>query len=293
VSVSILPHGSMLMDPHQHTRCTQSGQKQFLESVQALVTACQVCAECIFSQRPDLIVVLTPHGASADHDFLLYGNLKASGTCEWEGGWRTFSASCDIDESETLALHQALKQNGCPSQIVTMFAKSRPFPLAWGEVVPLSFLSKFPISARFVFLTFPLRRHEFSPSYQGDLEAVAQVLGAYSSFVTKRVSVISSSDLAHTHPCALTDVSPPFGSLPDGSPEEFDRCIEVWARKTSSRDEKLANAIELFGRHVLTCGMSGIFVVHVLLKLLHLELHEQSFIRKTPTYFGMMVAHFE
>ena len=55
VSVGIIPHGAMVLDP---------SLPNLPEGASYLHDACQECAKAIRESRPDVIILISPHGIS-------------------------------------------------------------------------------------------------------------------------------------------------------------------------------------------------------------------------------------
>jgi len=100
----------------------------------------------------------------------------------------------------------------------------------------------------------------------------------------RRVAVVVSSDLAHTHLA-----SGPYGYSPTAEP--FDAACGRWAG-TLNATALLVDAASLADR-ALSCGFTGMVMLHGLLSALPVRFVPDLLANAHPTYYGMLVSTFE
>ncbi len=154
------------------------------------------------------------------------------------------------------ALEAALPAN---VSSILPFADSEPFPLRWGELIPLSFLLQGPgdVLPPLVVLSQPLRR------YNDSVAMIPELLGAGASMLPlldacpQRVLVVASADLAHTH-ANPTGVEP-YGTSPAAQP--FDDAVGRWVATGDA--SALVQEAALYAQDALSCGYTGTCVLLV------------------------------
>merc|ERR1712039_74001 len=171
------------------------------------------------------------------------------------------------------------------------WADGEPFPLRWGEVVPLSFIREYlnKTGASVLTWSMPARRYAQSGApMTAELLQMGATLGEKLESLPMRVVVIISSDLAHTHLA-----SGPYGFSKAAEP--FDLAIAEWAR-TLNDDALLVKAKSLVG-DALSCGYTGLVMLHGIMSRADKQrwqpIHRGPFAIAHPTYYGMLVAGFQ
>ncbi|KAH9512743.1 hypothetical protein Btru_038083 [Bulinus truncatus] len=281
----ILPHGGIALDPKHFNTTNATAMKQAWE----IYHSCLHVGKEIFTLNPDVIFLSTPHGISDLKNFVLYLNAKASGYADTDNCKCPpccYSASVDIDIELSQEIIQVV---GFNRNITGISAFGPPgqsdefFPLRWGEVIPIHFLSN-STSLKVVILSHPSRR------YSADVEMIPELLSLGSSIYsvleksTKKVSVIISADLAHTH-----DSHGPYGY--SNTSEPFDQACGLWA-STLNPDALLVTAAS-FVDQALSCGFTGFVMLHGILQAAGLNVWKpELLVNHHPSYYGMMVASF-
>mmetsp|Transcript_15938 Transcript_15938/g.30139 ORF Transcript_15938/g.30139 Transcript_15938/m.30139 type:complete len:192 (+) Transcript_15938:274-849(+) len=158
-------------------------------------------------------------------------------------------------------------------------------------------LSFLPNRPRCVIISLPNRRYEEGPSMVDEMVQLGgdllHFIESSSSLKERRVAILVSADLAHTH-----QESGPYGYSPAAQP--FDDACAEWARTLDGLPllEKARNLLD----QAKSCGYLGLVILHgVLVSLVSKEsnngidtgawdcqLHSISH----PTYYGMMVASY-
>ena len=133
IAIAYLPHGTMLLDP---TR------PDLPDGVTAIRSDCMKISEKITSLKPDLILLLTPHGINISDTFTIYQpgieNCVAHGTAKWNESWDDYQVEVELDESASKDLYIHLRQT-IPEVHGMLAFGGLSTPLRWGEVVPLYF----------------------------------------------------------------------------------------------------------------------------------------------------------
>jgi aromatic ring-opening dioxygenase LigB subunit len=292
VIAAVIPHGDFAYDPS-----LIDGKNGSV----AVHDAAVVAGKRVAAARPDLIVLITPHGLALDNDFAVFTNSNGSGFALIGQDLHNTSfpsykvpLSVALDPTEAAAIVAAA---GGPARNTTGllgWADSEPIPLRWGEVVPLSFLREVvaPTNGRptatVVVVSVPLRRYKNDVAMIPELLALGRNLGHHFAASRRRVAVVVSADLAHTHLA-----SGPYGF--SNSAEPFDMACGRWAI-TLNGSALLVEAAALVDR-ALSCGFTGMVMLHGLLTSLQEVAEQVQFTpdllaNEHPTYYGMLVATF-
>ncbi len=268
VSAYVLPHGALVLDPKD-------------EESSRLSQAMKVVAREIRSLNPDYIFLSTPHGIANTHDFCLYQGNEAAGSAEWEDKYTDFRISLRLADDLTNDLIDSLSVNNSVSGILC-FGGSSPFQLRWGEVIPLWFLykeynEKLPPTC---ILSQPSRRYTEAPQMVTELKRLGKNINRYFEKNEKRVVVIISGDLAHTH-----QETGPYGYSEDA--EKFDASFSRWVEGESDAFFEMISLTNT----ALSCGFTGIMMLQGILE--DKEVKERVLLENLhPTYYGMPVAKF-
>lgn len=204
----LLPHGAVLLDPGSYIGQSPSERT----AADRLYHGGQQAAQLLQQLRPDLILLVTPHGIAHDNNLVLYHHPTAVGTQRAGTNERhSFTANINIDMSMTAALMDHLVANAqnvslleaTPGGWASPAAAAGGAPdelaiqLGWGEVVPWAALGN-PITPS-VILATPAPTGS-DTSMVGDLLLLGQLLGEYfSASGAPRTLMLISADLAHTH----------------------------------------------------------------------------------------------
>ena len=136
LAVAYLPHGTMTLDPNREDLPNR-------QRVQALHSCCKQIGERIAALKPDLLVLLTPHGLMVQQSLNIYQpgvmHTKASGNAEWNGEWSDFQVDVPLNGRASEDLYRYLRANMSHVEGMLAFA-GLSVPMRWGEVVPLHFV---------------------------------------------------------------------------------------------------------------------------------------------------------
>ena len=251
VSCTILPHGGIAREP---SPLLEHGLPEPHRDALALHAAARVAAAELAAARPDLILLLTPHGFASDSDWGVYTNCEASGTAS-DGR----AVDVRLDTAGALSLLDALRASDLRASAISFGAEQgsvawpepahvlagsrESMPLFWGEVNPLAFvLDAFQEAGTaeapaVVILSLPTRQDGQQRRMHGECEAVGAAVDGWVGASGRRVGVLGSADLAHTHPSehhlpgyTLGPGAQPFASMSPSSPPTllaFCPCLRV------------------------------------------------------------------
>ncbi len=267
----IVPHGALILD------ALPSHKDGRYELHQAMIQV----ANNIAILNPDVILVTSPHGISLSNNFGIYINKSAQGTAEWEGEYQKYQIQVDIDLEFTEELHTYLQSNKQPISKITAYSQGVSIPLRWGESVPLWFLRNLPKS-KYTFLSQPMNRYNPTSEFQDCAKVLGENIGNFINSHNKRVIVLISADLSHTH-----QKEGPYGYYKEA--EKVDKLFEKWIglNQTVLFTEDNLDIL----KKALCCGYSGFLMLQGILST-DSNFKGQLLVRSTPTYYGMMVASF-
>jgi len=270
-SAFIVPHGALILN------ASPSHTDGRYELNQAMI---QVASQ-IADLKPDVILVTSPHGISLSNDFGIYFNESAHGTAEWEGEYQDYQidVKIDLEFAEEIFTHLKAKQQAVSK--ITAFSRGVPIPLRWGESVPLWFLKDMP-NTKYVFLSQPQKRYDPSNSFLSETKELGEKIFEFVNSHSKRVVMLISADLAHTH-----QKEGPYGFYENA--EVVDKLLEDWMRSPSS-SKRTSDSSNLIIK-ALCCGYTGFLLLQGLLGDIKCEVKVLS--RHAPTYYGMMVISIE
>ena len=265
----IVPHGALILD------ASPSHTDGRYELNQAMI---QVANE-IAGLNPDVILVTSPHGISLSNDFGIYFNDSAHGTAEWEGEYQNYQIDVKIDLDFAEELFNRLNSNQLPVSRITAYSRGVSIPLRWGESVPLWFLRN--LANKFVFLSQPQKRYDPSQNFVTEATEFGKQIGYFIEEHEKRVVVLISADLAHTH-----QKEGPYGFYENA--EMVDQLLEDWMLSPDS--SSIPPDSFDYVKKALCCGYTGFMLLQGILA--NKGYNARILTRKTPTYYGMMVASF-
>ena len=287
VGAFVLPHGGIALDPKYFTNGSNAST---LQKAWELHDACVQVGEQIRQMEPELIVLSTPHGIADFNNFQFYLNGAAGGpadTDNCECPPCCYNISVKLAPDISLELIKALKSDGTTnvsglSAHAPPLGNDPPFPLAWGEVIPLYFIQ--PTVTPVVILSQPSRRYYNSVIMIPELLSLGASLANHLEQLKEQVVVVISGDLAHKHLA-----SGPFGY--SNQSDAFDRACGQWVVELSA--VALLETAAAVVDEVYSCGYTGLVTLHGILT--HIGLNEwttQLLANYHPSYYGMMIASF-
>ncbi|MHA1211392.1 MAG: hypothetical protein ACTSSH_02925 [Candidatus Heimdallarchaeota archaeon] len=271
IGAFILPHGSMILDPKV---------KDLPKTAIDLHHAMKKVAKKIAELKPDIIFLTSPHGIALSEEFGIYVNKGGLGTAEWEGKYKNYKVNVDFDQKLTTKLYDYLLEKETSISKIASFTPGVEAPFRWGEVVPLWFLRKIT-NVKYLYMTQPLKRLDNPKDLIPETVTLGNDLRIFFEGLKKRIVILISADMAHTH-----IESGPYGFSEEA--ELFDIMMEEWA---AGLDETilLKKAPKKLDK-ALCCGFIGFVMLQGMLN--KLTFNPNVILRATPTYYGMMIAEF-
>ena len=272
IGAFILPHGSMILDPKK---------KGISNHAIKLHYEMKKIGKIINQLTPDIVFLTTPHSVALSRDYGIYLNKGASGTAEWNGEYREFSVNIRLTPDLSTKLLNFLQEKKSAVQGISAYASSVNFPLQWGEVVPLWFIKDLPLNLEYIILTQPLRRFEYTKEMISESISLGNNIKKFFESIDKRVALIISADLSHTH-----EKEGPYGFSEEA--EIFDKMIQDWAGSLNSKilTEQTIPILE----KAMCCGLIGFAILQGMIG--NDNFKPNVLIRETPSYYGMMVASY-
>lgn len=298
VNISVLPHGTMVLEPSNHDIAG------FPVGCQELHDGCYSAAQNIKDSAPDTIILITPHGISLKDSLAIYMNDSVAGSAEWNGYGEEFSVQydCDVDLASSLISHLASASQRAEG--VTMFSKSMVAPLRWGEVVPLWFLQSIQVTSKVIVVGLPQAR--FSPLvYADNATQFGTELFNFCERQSQRIALLFSCDLSHVHPIP-SSVSTKYHCIPSLGTDEvvastFDNLAVKWISQLFEQSNvidartTLSSEMAKWVVDAKACGWSGMCCIQGCLErmassgsgtpswkgVVHAYQH--------PSYYGMIV----
>ncbi|XP_050402207.2 protein CA_C1420 [Patella vulgata] len=283
----VMPHGGIALDPSKfHTT-----NKTALEEAWKIHTACAQIGSSVNELQPDLILLSTPHGISDINNFLFYLNPKMEGYANTDNTgpppYVSLSVNSDVHISGDLVQHFGSMRNvsglsayGPPEE------STEPFPLRWGEVIPLHFMPNLN-QTKVVILSQPSRRYnDDMPTMIPELLKLGYDIGKYFESKKKTAVVIISADLAHTH-----SKDGPYGYSDAAQP--FDDACGKWVENLD--EQSLTKEAASYVIKAKSCGYTGLVMLQGLLSASSggiMSWQSQLYANYHPSYYGMMVASF-
>ena len=241
--------------------------------------------------KPDTIVLSTPHGIAAPEDFIFYLSPRGFGfsdtdNCACPPCCYNLSVAMDSKGSENLV--RILKDENEKVSYLSAFGppgnEDVPFPLRWGEVVPLYFTkSVLGQPSKVIILSQPSRRYTESVEMIPELHHLGESLFEILQSQLEKIVVIISADLAHTHL-----KSGPYGFSTAAEP--FDKACGAWVSTQDS--EKLVVEAASYVDKALSCGFTGLVMLDGMLKASPFTWESRLLANYHPSYYGMMLASF-
>ncbi|MBN1329402.1 MAG: hypothetical protein JXA54_08005 [Candidatus Heimdallarchaeota archaeon] len=271
VGAFILPHGAMILDPK-----AKDVPKEAIELHKAMLEA----ANHIAKLKPDIIFMTSPHGIALSEEYGIYVNKSGEGSAEWNGSYQDYKINIDFNQELAIELYEYLIEKETNVSKIATFTPSVDAPLRWGEAVPLWFIRDLK-NVQFIYMSQPLKRLENPEELIPETITLGNDLRIFFEQLNKRVIILISADLAHTHlkvgPYGFNELAEPFDAL-----------MEEWARKLN-RNILLKKAVPLL-EEVFCCGFIGFVILQGILEKLNFK--SQIIQRSTPTYYGMMVTSY-
>lgn len=252
------------------------------EAFRPLHEAMQQVGQGIKDQNIELLFLLSPHGYSLAHAFVVYLHERYQGLFYDLSESNVFGHIVGRmlwpgDKPMAEALLSAMQTSGVAAEGLVHGSPSYPLTLAWGESIPLHYAISGD-NPRAVIIAIPRRRHTNLPEMQDELTCLGHLLLKTAHNYTGSVGVVISADLAHTH-----TAQGPYGF--HESAAVFDDLVQTWARKPQ---RQILNELLRLQPTAMACGMAGLIVAQTILENVSFSCDMVTY--AVPTYFGMMVA---
>ena len=274
------------MDPTQFNTTNATAKAQAWQ----VHNAAKEVGQTIADLNPDVIVLSTPHGIAAPEDFIFYLNPKGSGSadtdsCSCPPCCYNLSVSVDVKGTETLL--STLQADEEKVSFLTAFGPPGeadvPFPLRWGEIVPLYFTKGILKQSKVIVLSHPSRRYTQAVEMIPELRRLGRSLYRALQSQPDKIVLVVSADLAHTHL-----KSGPYGYTTAAEP--FDQACGRWAASLDS-DQLVVKAASFVNR-ALSCGFTGLVMLDGMLASSPVKWQSRLHVNLHPSYYGMMLASF-
>ncbi|KAI8817436.1 uncharacterized protein EV422DRAFT_541786 [Fimicolochytrium jonesii] len=301
---AILPHSQMVLDPTL-PNCP--------EGILEVHEGCKAVGEVVAAWEPELIVFLTPHGISAPRSPRPGIYLTPSATGKIDQGDESGNAAGSAKPEDAIVYELAIQidndlatgfLNHLGSQgIACVKITGTEAPLGPSELIPLWFLRRvamLPFAPKYLLLSLPgpvggtsLHRSPSSQDRVPDMLSYGNHLWKYLSWVNKKVAVVASADLSHTHATRCRDKrflpDPEWGMPVSDAAAVFDGIVEKWV-STLTADFLLRDAAALV-RSAISCGFDAFVVLQALIeKEGKHRFSSHIFARHRPTYVGLIAA---
>ena len=315
-SIANMPHGAMILDMTMENLPN-------MKACQLLHDACKITSQSIAtslidsssSSKESIVILFSPHGMSLSESIAVYQNQSIQGSAEWLGAWSEYKVHYEGDSTLATKLVDHMKANDLSCEGFTYITKSFAAPLAWGEAVPLWFLSQEQKKRKLnqsnslckvIIISWPQLRLQ-PMEYATTAQAIGKALYSFTTSVDVEAfnfSLILSCDMSHVHGCEST-----LPSIFQGDPSlgcdkalatRFDGRIVDWATTVFEQGDSMSGAklLETAGEDVVSakaCGWSGFNLLQGLLEAAkkehNMHLHGRVNGYAAPTYYGMMTAY--
>lgn len=218
--------------------------------------------------KPDVMIVLTPHGTRINAQFSISDSERMAGTVTENDS--SFTMERKVDRELAKSITELAAAAGIPAGMINYGTASGPIsclPLDWGAIVPLRFMPDIPIIVITPSRELSFEKHlEFGEALRGAVQKSP-----------KRVGLIASCDWSHAH-----DETGPYGF--DPAAKLLDE--EVVTLIKQNQLEKLA---EFDADFIEAAKPDGIWQTLILAGAIPQEERQVNFLSyEAPTYFGLI-----
>lgn len=239
-------------------------------------TAIEKLTKKFIEEKPDVIIVLTPHGLRLRNYTAIYTTEYCSGSFSAADQCESLTYKCSKELAEKILLSsesEKISAVGC-----NYGALEGPYsniPIDWGTFVPLWFIKELQESVE-VIVIGPTRDTTLE-----ELHSLGEIIAKEIESTNKRVGIIASADQGHCHA-----EEGPYGYNP--ASKEYDTYIN-----NCLKQDKLEDMIKV-NMEIVENGKPDSLWQMVILSgaLSHTKLTAEFLSYEAPTYFGMTVAGF-
>lgn len=253
--------------------------------------------EYLAQDRPDLIILATPHGYQTENTFLLYNS----------GHYRIYYPKLVNSNVDGPDIQSILMVQSDPTIVSSILSKYRnlrdvifsldslslatshyPLPLAWGASVPLFYMKQFLPNVPTVIISLPRKRIDLQ-NFRAELNVFGRFLADNFIHHPKRISFVFSGDLSHTHQETAN-----FSYHP--SCKQFDAMF-LKGIKDISKISTISDALIDLNKTALSCGLSTMLIFEGMQQKCNethttCEWQSELIEYQVPTYFGMAIGRF-
>jgi aromatic ring-opening dioxygenase LigB subunit len=253
VFAAIAPHGGPVFD--QPDSRTRKGMEEL--------------GHRFASERPEAVIVVTPHGVHVDGHFVVVRSGRLQGDLsQWTDAGIHYDGPGDPELAD--ACVQSLQEAGLPALGITFgatVAGASTMPLDWGALIPLWFMRAPAV------VVGPCRARSNAEHVQAG-EALAAATG------DRRVALIASADHGHGHA-----VDGPYGFAPESA--DYDEKIQAIVR-----DNRLGELPGWDPGFAVAAKADSFWQLLMLHGALGDGFGVQLLSYEAPTYFGMLTASY-
>jgi aromatic ring-opening dioxygenase LigB subunit len=278
VFACVSPHGALIIplvsgSEGAKARAGQAGMEELRRRMEAA--------------RPETIVILETHSIQVDGAIALLDSAQVRGELGTphtvvppEAAGHQFSLPFDVDRELNVAIMDAARAVKVPVVRVRHFLETTPLKIEWGSLIPLWYLGATLIpQPKVVIAGVAFPRNQVSREAYIDFGRALHTVIAASG---KRVAVIISTDLAHTH-----EASGRYGFDPAAA--ECDAALLEVVRANSL--ERLLEFDEDWVDRAKNEAIRPLLTLHGLLEGTGSRVDLLSY--EAPTYYGMMCAAYD
>ncbi len=278
VFACVSPHGALVIPlisgpDGAKARASQAGMEELRRRMEAA--------------RPETIVILETHSVLVDGAIALLDGAKVRGELGLphtvvppEASEHYFSLTFDVDRDLNTAIMTAARASNIPVVRVRHFLESTPVKIEWGSLIPLWYLGATLMpQPKVVIAGVAFPRDQISREAYIDFgRAIHSVIAA----ADKRIAVIISTDLSHTH-----EATGRYGFDPAAA--ECDSALLEVVRANAL--ERLLEFDENWVDRAKNEAIRPLLALHGLLEGTGRRVDVLSY--EAPTYYGMMCAAYE
>jgi len=232
-------------------------------------------ARLMMKQKPETIVLATPHGLRLEATIGVVISEFTEGTLEANGKQVKLRCECDRELAKHfLERARSLKLPAVGANYGTSEGPTSCMPMDWGTFIPLWFLTRRPQNKFTVVVVTPSREIPLQ-----DLVRLGESIAEASQTSGKRVAFVASADQGHTH-----KPNGPYGF--HSASAQFDALIR---RGVVESDLKpLFHLQQQFIENAKPDSLWQIAILQGVLNRVPMKSHLLSY--QAPIYYGMLCA---
>lgn len=264
----IAPHGFSIIEEI-------SGQEH--ELFKPTREAMKKLGTMIMNNKPDTIVILTPHGLRLEGYNAIYTSEYCRGQLSANGETVSLEYKCDKELARQI-LKQAVEDNipSVGANFGALEGEASNIEMDWGTLIPLWFCKNASYKPKIVVIG-PTRDISLNK-----LVKLGEIIGDASKNSNKKVALVASADQGHCH-----DPKGPYGF--DKASKEYDEIIS-----SIIKDNNLEKLLDIDMEFVARAKPDSLWQMLILYGALSVTpMVGELLSYQVPTYFGMTVASYE